>query len=208
MIKGIIFDFDGVIVDSIQAKSDAFANLYKKYGKEIVQQVVEHHETNGGISRYKKIKYYHRSFLNKNITDNEMNELCKRFSSLVIDKVIESPYVLGSLDYIKKNYKNYKLFISTGTPTLEINEILKARGIKHYFLEIYGSPSSKSSHLNKIIMKYKLKSNDLIFYGDTITDLNAASNAKIPFVLIENDFNKDFVKTYEGEKINNFLELL
>ena len=208
MIKGIIFDFDGVIVDSIKAKSDAFANLYKKYDKEIVQQVRDHHEANGGISRFEKIKFYHQSFLNKKITNKEINELCNRFSSIVVDKVIDSPYILGSLDYIKKNYKKFKLFISTGTPTFEINQILKAKGINHFFIETFGSPSSKINHINKIILKYKLNSNDLIFYGDTLTDLNAARIAEIPFVLVENDFNKIFFKTYKGQKIKNFLEIL
>ena len=31
MIKGIIFDFDGVIVESVSVKTDAFAELYSKY---------------------------------------------------------------------------------------------------------------------------------------------------------------------------------
>ena len=65
MLKGIIFDFDGVIAESVQVKSDAFAELYKPYGTEIVKKVVEHHEANGGMSRYEKIRFYHGSFLDK-----------------------------------------------------------------------------------------------------------------------------------------------
>ena len=64
MIKGIIFDFDGVIVDSVGIKSDAFAHLYNSYGTQIENKVVEHHEKNGGLSREEKIKYYHKNFLN------------------------------------------------------------------------------------------------------------------------------------------------
>ena len=71
MIKGIIFDFDGVIVESIQVKTDAFANMYNKYGKSVINKVVNHHESNGGMSRYEKIKYYHNNFLNKEITSKE-----------------------------------------------------------------------------------------------------------------------------------------
>ena len=58
MIKGIIFDFDGVIAESIQMKTDAFATLYSDNGADIVQRVVSHHEANGGMSRFDKIKYY------------------------------------------------------------------------------------------------------------------------------------------------------
>ncbi len=67
MFKGIIFDFDGVIVESLHIKSNAFKQIYMPYGEEIANQVVKHHEANGGISRFNKFKYYHKVFLNKNI---------------------------------------------------------------------------------------------------------------------------------------------
>jgi len=63
MIKAIIFDFDGVIVESVQVKTDAFAEIYNPFGKEIVQKVVKHHKANGGISRFEKFELYHRNFL-------------------------------------------------------------------------------------------------------------------------------------------------
>ena len=63
MLKGIIFDFDGVIAESVQVKTDAFMELYVLYGQDVVQKVTKHHEANGGMSRYEKIKYYHKTLL-------------------------------------------------------------------------------------------------------------------------------------------------
>ena len=117
MLKGIIFDFDGVIAESVQVKTDAFASLYEQYGVNIVTKVIEHHEANGGISRFEKIKLYHESYLNKAITKEEIEELANQFSKLVVKKVIDSPYVPGVFKYILKCYEKYNLFISTGTPT-------------------------------------------------------------------------------------------
>ena len=54
-IKAIIFDFDGVIVESINVKKEAFEKLYQKYGDEIVYKVIAHHMANGGMSRFEKI---------------------------------------------------------------------------------------------------------------------------------------------------------
>ena len=71
MLKGIIFDFDGVIAESVQVKTDAFVELYKQYESNIVEKVLKHHEANGGMSRFEKIKFYHESFLNKTITNNK-----------------------------------------------------------------------------------------------------------------------------------------
>ena len=206
-MKGIIFDFDGVIAQSVQLKTDAFKYLYKPYGEKVVNNVIEHHQKNGGMSRYEKFKYYHKYYLNKKITAQELKLLSKNFSDIVVEKVIHSPYTPGVLNYIKKSYKKYKLFISTGTPTDEMNKILYGRKIIKYFTRVFGAPGEKSSHINEILSKYNFIPEDLIFYGDSNTDLNAAKSTKIPFILVNNRFNKDISNIYEGEKINNFMGL-
>ena len=208
MLKGIIFDFDGVIAESVQVKSDAFVALYSIYGKDIVRKVVEHHENNGGMSRFEKIKIYHESYLNKAITNKEIKELANKFSRLVVQKVIDSPYVLGALEYIQKHSTKYNLFISTGTPTNEMKQILVSKGIDKYFSEVYGSPDKKSAHILKIISKYNYHPNELIFYGDANTDIDAAEQASIPFVLIRNIYNTNMVKGFKGQIISNFNNMM
>ena len=207
MLKGIIFDFDGVIAESVQVKTDAFTSLYEQYGDTIVTKVIEHHEANGGMSRFEKIKLYHESFINKTITDEQIIDLGSQFSELVVDKVIAAPYVSGVLEYIEKCYKKYKLFISTGTPTNEMHQILIGRGIAKYFIEVHGSPEKKSAHISKIMSKYNYYPDELIFYGDANTDIDAAEQANIPFVLIKNSFNEKLVEKFKGEIINNFIGL-
>tara|TARA_Y100001970_G_scaffold15871_1_gene17877 strand:+ start:63019 stop:63648 length:630 start_codon:yes stop_codon:yes gene_type:complete len=206
--KGIIFDFDGVIAESIKLKSDAFGELYKAFGENIVRKVIEHHEANGGMPRFEKIKYYHKSFLKKNLSHKEIHQIANKFSDLVIDKIVASAYVPGVVDYIKKSKKKYKLFISTGTPTGEIKTILNGKKISHYFDEVFGSPEKKKKHIEKIIYKFNIKPRDLIFYGDSNEDLNAAEKTKVPFVLVKNRYNKFLSKNFDGNSINNFIELL
>ncbi|MDB9722957.1 HAD-IA family hydrolase [Candidatus Marinimicrobia bacterium] len=208
MIKGVIFDFDGVIAESVSIKTDAFATLYKSYGEEVINKVIEHHELNGGMSRFKKIKFYHESFIHKKINEKEIEALAEKFSNLVVNKVINAPYVLGVIDYIKECSKKYTLFISTGTPTDEIKKILKGRGLSQYFTKVYGSPESKTVHLRRIIAKYGFNNDELLFYGDSNSDIMAAKNLRIPFILIKNSFNKSIVVSFQGKIINNFMELL
>ena len=207
MLKGIIFDFDGVIAESVQVKTDAFAMLYKPYGDNVVENVIKHHEANGGMSRFEKIKLYHGQFLNKMITNDEIKEFANQFSDLVVKKVIDSPYVPGVLEYIKKKSKRYGLFISTGTPTNEMNQILDGRAISHYFNQVYGSPEKKELHIAKIISKYNYMPDELIFYGDANTDIDAAEKFNIPFVLIKNSFNEKLVEKFNGKIINSFIGL-
>lgn len=52
MIKAIFWDFDGVIAESVNVKTEAFYNLYLPYGIEIAEKVRRHHLDNGGMSRF------------------------------------------------------------------------------------------------------------------------------------------------------------
>ena len=59
MIKNIIFDFDGVVLDSVPVKTEAFIKLFQSYEKQHVDKLIEYHLKNGGKSRYLKIKYFY-----------------------------------------------------------------------------------------------------------------------------------------------------
>ncbi len=204
MIKGLIFDFDGVIAESIEVKTNAFAKLYNEYGKEISNKVIQHHKLNGGVSRFEKIKFYHQNYLNKNITKDELEKLLSKFSNYVVSGVIQSPYVDGVLNFIKNKFKDHKLFISTATPTEEIKTIIQARKIENYFTDVFGSPDKKTNHIDLIMSKHKINYNELIFFGDSETDYFAAEEKKIKFILIENNYNKLFRKNYSGKSISTF----
>lgn len=134
MKKGIIYDFDGVICDSVQIKTNAFIKLYSKYDKSIIDKVVKYHEEHGGISRFKKIKFYHENFLKKKISKEEINILASKFSKYVVGSVINSNYIKNAYEFIKKNSNIYSQFICTGTPQSEIEVILKRKKIKSSLL--------------------------------------------------------------------------
>ena len=208
MLKGIIFDYDGVIAQSVKVKSDAFAELYKSYGPEIVREVINYHQNNGGISRFEKIKYFHKNLLDKKILDDELFELSNRFSKLVVEKVVSAPYIPMALEYIMKAYDKYQLFISTGTPLNEMKIILHRKKINHYFTEVFGSPMKKNVHLRNIMKRYNFSPEELIFYGDSTSDLDAAKETGIPFVLIKNKFNKFISKRFDGKILNDFTKLV
>ena len=203
-IKAIIFDYDGVIAESVNVKTEAFAELYKPYGKDIVQKVIRHHEANGGVSRFEKFKIYHKNYLREDIDQLEIDVLANKFSKLVLQKVIDSPYVTGVYDFISSNYQNYDFHISTGTPSGEIETILKQKSLRKFFNEVYGSPEKKYSHVKKILKKYSYNKNEVVFIGDALSDRDAARNNDIFFI-----GRYTTVKEIKKEKllINDFSEI-
>ena len=65
MIKTIIFDFDGVILDSNKAKGQAFVELFKNQNQNIKKKIYDFHINNIGKSREYKIKHIIKNILKK-----------------------------------------------------------------------------------------------------------------------------------------------
>jgi len=204
-IKCIIFDFDGVIKDSVDIKTKAFAEIFSKYGTSIVDKVLEHHNLNGGVSRFEKIKHYYKQYLKINLTKPQIEEIANTFSEIVLNKVVEAPFISGAKSFIKDNHNRYNMFISTGTPTNEIHQIIETNKINHYFIGVFGSPESKIDHLDLIINKWKLKKEEMIFIGDSITDKNASQHFGIEFIAVSNNIDGELIN--EKNQIINLLEL-
>lgn len=205
-IKNIFFDFDGVIAESVSAKTDAFREMYSPYGEEIASQVLEYHIIHGGVSRFEKFRYWEKKFFNKDISEDRVDELAKQFSNLVLNKVIASDEVPGVNAFIKKYYKELNFWIITGTPTSEIEIIVHKRGLTNYFLGIHGSPKNKRYWTEYLLKKHNLKREETLFLGDATTDLDAATFSNLHFALRENEENKEIFKNYEGNRFKDFFE--
>ncbi|MGK0327084.1 HAD family hydrolase [Polaribacter sp.] len=205
-IKNIFFDFDGVIAESVSAKTDAFREMYAPYGEVIANEVVEYHIKHGGVSRFEKFKYWEKKFFNKDISEDRVDELAKQFSNLVLNKVIVSDEVPGVNAFIKKYSKELNFWIITGTPTSEIEIIVDKRGLINYFLGIHGSPKNKRYWTEYLLKKHHLKREETLFIGDATTDLDAATFSNLHFALRENEENKEIFKNYEGNRFKDFFE--
>ena len=182
MIKAIIFDFDGVIVESTSIKTKAFCEMYKPYGIDVVRKVKKHHVQNQGMNRHEKFKIYHSDFLETIITEKEIERLADKFSDLVMEKVTKASYVKGAYEFLSNNHTKYDIFLSSGTPEKELIMILTAKEIIDYFKGVFGSPKTKTSHVKKIITLHNYEFDEVLYIGDSITDKIAADNNKIHFV--------------------------
>jgi phosphoglycolate phosphatase-like HAD superfamily hydrolase len=181
----LMFDFDGVILDSIDVKTQAFYQMYEKYGKQIATKAMKHHKANGGMSRYEKFKIYHKQFLDKDISKAQMAKLDRDFSEIIFNKLLKVEFIDGALDFLKLcKSKGKRCFLVSATPEAEIKKLVKQRKLAKFFTEIKGSPEAKAKNIAVLLNKYKIKSNDTVFFGDADNDLKAANANRVKFVPI------------------------
>ena len=181
--QAIIFDFDGVVVESGKIKTQAFAELYRPYGEEIVAAVVQFHTQNGGMSRYRKFRHFQEHFLSKPpLTEVEEKQLDIRFSELVVEAVIAAEAVPGAVELLRQQSGRIPLFVASGTPETELKVIVERRGLTPYFTEVRGAPALKKTIIAEILSKHALKPESVLMIGDAMADLEGAQANNTAFL--------------------------
>ena len=190
MIKTVIFDFDGVIAESVDIKTEAFGELFKGYPGHL-SEIMDHHINNGGISRYEKIRHYYKNIIKQELSEEKFKKLCYDFHRLVIDKVVAASMVPGAEELLQRLLGRYQMYIASGTPTDEIREIVQRKNLEKYFKCVFGSPQKKGEIIKKILNDDALSADEAVFIGDSANDLVGAKEAGVFFIarIIDDTFS-------------------
>lgn len=180
-MDAILFDFDGVLVDSLQIKEHAFGVLYREHGTDIANNVMQYHRSHGGMSRFEKFEYCHNQFLGQHLSLEERNILSDRFAKLVMQGVIqanEMPYAAEVLHGLQA----YPLHLISATPAVELQDIIAARDMTHFFRSIHGSPQTKAAHIEALIAQHGYNKTRVVLIGDAYADYEATVSTGIMFI--------------------------
>lgn len=182
MIKNIIFDFDGVLLDSVPVKTEAYRELFNKFSNNIVEKMVKYHELNGGISRYKKIQYFFNELLGEDVSEEKIQEYALKYSELTKIELTHEKYLIkDTLNYIKLNSKKINMHIASGSDNTDLIYICNKLDLNKYFLSMKGSPKVKSLIVKEILDDNRYKKEETILIGDSINDYEAAKINGIKF---------------------------
>ena len=198
--KYFIFDFDGIIKESVDEKRKSFCKLFSKY-QFAIPLIEKHHFQNSGVSRYEKIPLYLK-FCNLEPTPELVDSQIDKFSDIVVKLVINSNWVPGVLSFLNMINEKENIFVVSATPEEELIEIAKKIGLKIPIKNLFGSPKSKSENLNAFIKKENLKK--YIFFGDAISDSLVAKQFSIDFAYRKYALNFNQVPEYYTYIFNDF----
>ena len=126
MINTILWDFDGVILDSMEVRDWGFREIFKSFENEKVELLLDYHKKNGGLSRYVKIRFFFDEILNKKITDEDVLKYANNFSVLMKNELTNPEnLIIDALDFIKKNHRKYKFHIVSGSDQNELRFFMR-----------------------------------------------------------------------------------
>lgn len=181
MLAAIVFDFDGVILESVDTKTRAFQRLFAGY-PEHQPSIVRLHLENAGMSRYEKFRRIYAEMLDLPLANDEMARLDRDFRVLVASEIERCPFVPGACQFLERQAGERPLFVASGTPERELRDIVRSRALDRYFAGVYGSPPPKDVLLDRIQREVRTGASSLLFVGDGRQDFEAAAAMGIRFV--------------------------
>jgi phosphoglycolate phosphatase-like HAD superfamily hydrolase len=195
--EAILFDFDGVLVDSMHIRDLGYREIFKEFPLDLVNQLIKYHRINGGLSRYVKIRYFYEKLLGREISGNKVDQLAEQFSAIMRPKLKDRSIIINeALSFVKRCYKKIPLHIVSGSEQDELRCVCEFIEIGSYFLTIEGSPTSKNDLVSSILSSYGYESEKTILIGDTINDYDAAKSNKVIFYAYNNRSIKDLCDRY------------
>ncbi len=181
VIKTIILDFDGVIVESNGIKAWAFQEIFKGYPNRLTE-IMAYHNAQQATIRFEQFRYVTEDILEEEYTPGREQELSTRFSNLVLKRVIDCSFVPGALDFLEYFYPRVPLYMASINPSGDLERILQARQLKKYFKKVYAHPWKKKDAIAEILKSEGLNKNEAVFIGDITADAFAAQEAGIEFI--------------------------
>jgi len=183
--KSIVFDCDGVILNSNVVKTEAYFRTAKNLGASDGQAkaLVDYHVKLGGISRYHKFDYYLREILKQTATAEAIQVLLDEFARELEVGLMECEVASG-LQALREATPNAKWSILSGGDQQEIRTLFAKRHLANFFNGgLFGSPDNK----DEVLTREKANGNlqlPALFIGDSKYDYEAATRAGLDFIFV------------------------
>lgn len=199
-IKTIVFDFDGVLVDSNSLKRDAYFELFDdKEG--ISRSMIESTWKEKGGNIITRFEFLGQIFSKLNRPESERDIFVKSYADKY-NEIVQSEIAAGGLakgvrELLAGLSVKYHLFINSATPDFALIRTVKKLGIAKFFKGVYGVDmigfksvtDSKITNLKNILALEKIVGNETVYVGDGDVDLKAALSCECYFFGIPNEHN-------------------
>ena len=198
--KVILWDFDGVLMNSNAVRDIGFEKVLADYPAEQVTALMKYHKANGGLSRYVKFRYFFEVVRNESVSDEQIQELAKKFPSIMQEILFDKLLLINdSIEFVQQNFSKYKMHIVSGSDGVELRSLCKYLEIDKYFITIEGSPTIKNELVKQLLFKYKYNCESCVLVGDSVNDMEAARVNNISFAAYNNSalFSSEIINIHQ-----------
>ena len=210
----LIFDCDGVVLDSNHIKTEAFRTAVLPWGAAAAEALVAHHVANGGVSRYAKFNHFLQEIVPALAAEGSgpgLDEMLAEFASAV-RRGLRNCFVAAGLRELKETAPAGRWLVVSGGDQGELREVFAERGLADLFDGgIFGSPDEKKSILARELARGNIQM-PAVYFGDSKYDYECAMDTGLDFVFVsgwsEVQDWQDFVAAKDLVTINRISDLV
>ena len=183
-VNTIIFDCDGVILNSNQLKTKAYYKaVFPSYGHELASSLTTYLTNNTGKPRGHFIDYFLKNIVPPDISGLGYEELLNAVT-LEIQKGLMECEISPCLFKLREKTPDIKWLVASGGVEKELRGLFKNRSLFDLFDGgIYGGPMTKDEILTSLFNKNHIKF-PVLFLGDSKYDHEVARKAKLDFLFV------------------------
>jgi phosphoglycolate phosphatase-like HAD superfamily hydrolase len=206
-LQVIILDFDGVVIESNDVKTEAFHHVFARFSEHTVTMMAFHHE-HVSLSRFAKFEHL-LGLMGRSGDTVLMADITEDFSRRVFDGIMGVPLVPGAEEFLSKATPMLPVYLASVTPAEELNLILAQRGLAHWFRDIYGCPPwTKPDAIRDILVREKVEPDDVLLIGDSAGDQRAARLTGVDFLARDSGLSFDIPEPLTFSDMNEITQHL
>jgi len=208
MLKAIIFDLDGVLVETEYQTFEFYRQYLKQFGIHLKDADFEKKFGKKSIDFFNSVltKDQQKTINIPFLIEHKRKEFYKKISKFV--KKVD-----GSNEVISELNKNFRLVVASQNEKIMIERILTWTKLKNYFdlvlsLQDIENKKPNPEIYNLALKRLKIKPKEALVIEDSEDGLRAAKAAKIPVVIIKHGFTKPKTVKIADFKITNIHQLI
>lgn len=180
-LQVLILDFDGVVIESNEVKTQAFERVFARFPQH-AEAMMAYHHAHVSVSRFAKFDHL-AELIGRADDDSLKSDIAADFSRYVLEGMTAVPLVPGAEAFLQMANARLPLYLASVTPEPELKLILEERGLAHWFRDVYGCPPwTKPDAIRHVLLKENVTPVNALLIGDSAGDQRAALETGVQFL--------------------------